>query len=74
MSALAAVQAGRPIRVAEFRRDAAALAARLPAHNYVVNLCTDRYRFMTGFAAALQRRQITLLPSANVPAKTRYRV
>ena len=68
MSALAAVQAGRPIRVAEFRRDAAALAARLPAHNYVVNLCTDRYRFMTGFAAALQRRQITLLPSANVPA------
>ena len=30
--------------------------ARLPAHGHVINLCTDRYRFMTGFAAALQRR------------------
>jgi len=67
-AALAAVQAGRQIAVAEFRRDVAALAARLPAHQYMVNLCTDRYRFMTGLAAALQRRQISLMPAANVPA------
>jgi acyl-coenzyme A synthetase/AMP-(fatty) acid ligase len=51
-----------------FRRDAAALAAHLPEHGYVINLCTDRYRFMVGLAAALQRRQVSLLPSANVPA------
>jgi len=53
---------------AQFSRDAAALASRLPAHDYVVNLCTDRYRFITGFAAALRRRQVSLMPSANVPA------
>ncbi len=56
------------ISVTQFSRDAAALAARLPAHDYVVNLCTDRYRFITGFAAALRRRQVSLMPSANVPA------
>lgn len=63
-----AMRAGVPVSPAAFARDAAALAARLPEHGYVVNLCTDRYRFMVGFAAALQRRQLSLLPSANVPA------
>jgi acyl-coenzyme A synthetase/AMP-(fatty) acid ligase len=53
---------------AQFSRDAAALASRLPAHDYIVNLCTDRYRFITGFAAALRRGQVSLMPSANVPA------
>jgi len=63
-----AMRAGQPVAQAEFWRDAAALAARLPAQDYAVNLCTDRYRFMTGLTAALQRRQISLMPSANVPA------
>jgi acyl-coenzyme A synthetase/AMP-(fatty) acid ligase len=57
-----------PARTAAFRRDVAALAARMPDHGYVINLCTNRYRFMVGLAAALQRRQISLLPAANVPA------
>ena len=65
---LAALQAGRHVPQAEFWRDAAALAGRLPAHGHVINLCTDRYRFMTGLAAALNRRQVSLLPAANVPA------
>jgi acyl-coenzyme A synthetase/AMP-(fatty) acid ligase len=65
---LAALQSGRHVPQAEFWRDAAALAARLPARGHVVNLCTDRYRFMTGLAAALSRRQVSLLPAANVPA------
>lgn len=64
----AALRAGRHVPQAEFWRDAAALAARLPARGHVVNLCTDRYRFMTGLAAALSRHQVTLLPAANVPA------
>lgn len=63
-----AVRAGRPIGGADFRRDAAALAARLPARRHAVNLCTDRYRFLTGLAAALRRGQLSLLPAANVPA------
>ncbi len=64
----AAMRAGVPVSPADFARDVSALAARLPDHAYVLNLCTDRYRFMAGFAAALQRRQISLLPSANVSA------
>ena len=61
-------RAGQIVAPAQFRRDVAAMAARLPAAGHVVNLCTDRYRFAVGFAAALRRCQVTLLPSANVPA------
>ena len=31
-------------------------------------MCTDRYRFMLGFAAAMQRRQVSLLPASVAPA------
>ncbi|MHB1304512.1 MAG: AMP-binding protein [Acidiphilium sp.] len=62
-----AVRARRPIGRAEFLRDVAALAARLPDHRYILNLCADRYRFMVGFAAALCRRQVSLLPSSDAP-------
>ena len=65
---VAAMRAGVPVSPAAFARDVSALAARLPEHAYVINLCTGRYRFMVGFAASLQRRQISLLPAANVPA------
>ncbi len=53
---------GRTVTVAEFLADAAALAARLPERSHVLNLCTDRYRFTVGFAAALIRGQASLLP------------
>jgi acyl-coenzyme A synthetase/AMP-(fatty) acid ligase len=52
---------------AQFLRDIAALAAVLPAQRYMLNLCTDRYRFMVGFAAALCRGQVSLLPSSDAP-------
>jgi len=54
-----------------FRRDVAALAALLPPRAALVNLCQDRYRFMVGFAAALMRGQVTLMPSANTPGVLR---
>jgi acyl-coenzyme A synthetase/AMP-(fatty) acid ligase len=57
----------RAITRAEFLRDSAALASRLPAQKYVINLCTDRYHFMVGFAAALCRGQISLLPPSDAP-------
>jgi acyl-coenzyme A synthetase/AMP-(fatty) acid ligase len=65
---IVAVRAQRPIRRLEFQRDVAALAARLPAHRYILNACTDRYRFMVGFAAALRRQQISLMPPSDAPA------
>jgi acyl-coenzyme A synthetase/AMP-(fatty) acid ligase len=59
---------GRDITVAQFLRDVASLAALLPEHRHVANLCRDRYRFAVGFAASLCRRQITLLPPSEIPA------
>lgn len=62
-----AFQAQRPISYRQFLADALALAGHIPARKYVLNLCTDRYRFMVGFAAALHRRQITLMPANDAP-------
>jgi acyl-coenzyme A synthetase/AMP-(fatty) acid ligase len=62
-----AIRRDRRIGRLEFWGNVAALAARLPDHKYILNLCTDRYRFMVGFAAALQRRQISLMPSSDAP-------
>ena len=59
---LLAIGAQGPVSVGTFLRDTAALARLLPATSHVVNLCIDRYRFTVGLAAALLRRQITLLP------------
>jgi acyl-coenzyme A synthetase/AMP-(fatty) acid ligase len=55
-------QAGRPVSKEEFSVDVAGLAARLPEGGHLINLCDNRYRFLVGVAAALQRGQITLLP------------
>ncbi len=51
-----------PVTRAQFRRDLAALAARLPDRPYVLNHCDDRYRFVVGLAAALSRGQVSLFP------------
>lgn len=52
---------------AELACDAKALAARLPAAEFVLNHCEDRYAFMVGFIAALLRRQVTLFPPNRAP-------
>lgn len=59
----AAWRAGERISRRQFLSDVARLAERLPAERFVVNLCTDRYRFMVGFAAALCREQVSLMPA-----------
>ncbi len=66
-NAVVATRINRRIRKREFWGEVAALAALLPDQKYILNLCTDRYRFMVGFAAALQRRQISLMPSSDAP-------
>lgn len=52
----------RPIRVEEFLAEARWLAGLIPDRQYVVNLCSDRYRFAAGLVAASLRRQVSLLP------------
>jgi acyl-coenzyme A synthetase/AMP-(fatty) acid ligase len=58
---------GTPLTTLRFLQDVAALADLLPAHRHVVNLCADRYNFTVGFAAALCRQQINLLPPHAAP-------
>ena len=55
-------QDGATISAQRFLSDVATLAEQLPACTYVLNLCADRYRFAVGFAAAMLRQQISLLP------------
>jgi acyl-coenzyme A synthetase/AMP-(fatty) acid ligase len=62
-----AFREGRVVRVEEFLRDVWQLAAELPERQYVFNLCADRYRFAVGLSAALQRRQVSLLPPNETP-------
>ena len=38
------------------------LAAKLPEAPFAINLCEDRYTFMTAISAAMIRGQVTLLP------------
>ena len=53
--------------VQEFLASARALASRLPATRYAINLCRDRYQFLIAFAAALIAQQISLLPNCCAP-------
>jgi acyl-coenzyme A synthetase/AMP-(fatty) acid ligase len=66
-SAVLAWRADRPVRVGEFLTDLTALSAALPDRPFLVNLCSDRYRFAVGLAAALLREQVSLLPPAHTP-------
>ena len=59
----------RAVTAAEFAADALRLAALLPDAPYAANLCTGRYAFAVGFAAALLRGQVSLLTSDRSPAR-----
>jgi acyl-coenzyme A synthetase/AMP-(fatty) acid ligase len=62
-----AYRGGQCLDAGRFLRDATRLAALLPGRRYLLNLCTDRYHFAVGFAAALLRGQINLLPPSEAP-------
>jgi acyl-coenzyme A synthetase/AMP-(fatty) acid ligase len=62
---------GAPISAAQFIADAQQLAQRLPARGRPVNLCQDRYLYTLGLAAALLRRQTSLMPPNALPATLR---
>jgi acyl-CoA synthetase (AMP-forming)/AMP-acid ligase II len=56
-------QGRRIISRGAFLAEIQALTERLPNRPYVVNFCSDRYRFTVAWAAAMLRGQITLLPA-----------
>ena len=67
VDAVFAYRNGFAVRVGEFSHDVAQLAALLPDRRHILNLCSDRYHFAVGFAAALLRRQVSLLPPNQAP-------
>ena len=67
LDATIAYRKQQPISVARFLHDVAALASSLPGHRNVLNLCSDRYCFTVGLAAALCREQMSLLPPNDTP-------
>jgi acyl-coenzyme A synthetase/AMP-(fatty) acid ligase len=52
---------------AELMQDVERVAAALPAGAHLVNLCEQRDRFLTAYAAALARRHINLMPPSRAP-------
>ena len=62
-----AYRAGTPILAGQFLADVARAGAALGSGANVLNLCTDRYRFAVGLAAALATAKVSLLPSTRTP-------
>ena len=56
---------GEVITAAQYLADVYLCAERLPASNYVLLACQDRYAFAVGFGAAMLRGQSCLLPSTH---------
>lgn len=50
-----------------FVADVRALAAELPDHRHVINLHSDRYRYLRAFCAAIVAGQCTLMPPNRQP-------
>lgn len=66
--AILACTAHGDIRAGRFAADVLQLAARIeatmPGRGHVLNICSDRYRFIVGFTAALLAQRVNLLPSS----------
>jgi len=62
-----AYRAGQRISAADFIAEVEHVTQLLPERSFVVNLCTDRYRFAVGMIAALVRGQVSLLPPNQTP-------
>jgi acyl-coenzyme A synthetase/AMP-(fatty) acid ligase len=64
-------EAGSPRSVGEFLSDIADLADSLPDCRCVLNLLSSRYEFLVGFAAAMLRGHVSLLPQSRAPQTLR---
>ena len=62
LDAPVAWRAGVPVSARRFMSDAQQLAATLPSGGPAINLCSDRYAFAVGLAAAMLRGHASLLP------------
>jgi len=59
------------VTLRQFLADVRQLAALYPAGKHLLNLCSDRYRFSVGLAAAIVAGKVSLLPSTHTPEVVR---
>jgi acyl-coenzyme A synthetase/AMP-(fatty) acid ligase len=59
------------VTLRQFLADVRHLAGRFPSGMHLLNLCSDRYRFSVGLAAAIVAGKVSLLPSTHAPETLR---
>ncbi len=62
---------GQAVTRNTFLAEVRQLVALLPADTHLLNLCSDRYRFSVGLAAAIVAGKTCLLPSSHAPEAIR---
>jgi len=58
-------QNGTAVSARQFLADVAYLAAHLPRGGHLLNMCSDRYHFTVGLAAAIVSNKVSLLPPSH---------
>lgn len=56
-----------PVTLRQFLADVDQLVSLFPTDNHMLNMCSDRYHFSVGLAAAIVANKISLLPSTHTP-------
>jgi len=64
-------RAGGAVTLKQFLFEVGYLAALLPSGGHLLNMCSDRYRFSVGLAAAIATGKVSLLPSTHTPEVVR---
>ncbi len=64
-------RASGAVTLRQFLTEVWRLASLFPAGRHVLNLCSDRYRFSVGLAAAIVAGKVSLLPSTHTPETLR---
>ena len=59
------------VTLRQFLAEVSQLAALLPAGSHLLNMCSDRYRFSVGLAAAMVAGKVSLLPPTHTPETVR---
>ncbi|MDP3482360.1 MAG: beta-hydroxyacyl-ACP dehydratase, partial [Sulfuricella sp.] len=59
------------VTLRRFLAEVSQLVARFPAGSHLLNMCSDRYRFSVGLAAAIVAGKVSLLPSTHTPEVVR---
>ena len=70
-NSIIAQRADGAVTLHQFLSEVNQLAAVLPAGSHLLNVCSDRYRFSVGLAAAIVTGKVSLLPSTYTPQTVR---